>query len=71
MMESLEDILERSAKIAEREGARALCERARTLRDTVLDWRECAPSADERDDITRKILGLHVTLSRLMRGERA
>ena len=56
--------------LADTEEAGNLAERARALRGTVEDWQEAEPSSDERDDITRKVLGLHVALSKLLRGEK-
>lgn len=36
--------------------------RANGLRDTICDWQESTPSKDERDNISRKVLSLHVAL---------
>lgn len=47
------------------ERARAISDRALTLKDIILDWRESEPSADERNDITSKVIGLHVALRAL------
>jgi len=68
LLSAIDSVLQKLAAVDGREGARALSERATTLRDTVLDWQECAPSEGERHDITGKVLGLHVKLGRLLRG---
>lgn len=68
LLSAIDSVLQKLAAVDGREGALPLSERATALRDTVLDWQECAPSEDERHDITGKVLGLHVTLSRLLRG---
>lgn len=47
--------------------ARSLAERAARLRAVVLAWDRSPPTASERDDVAKKILGLHVGLSQLRR----
>ncbi len=72
LLSAIDFVLEKLAAahdLVEPDERRALVERAKTLRGTVEDWREVAPTEDERDDITEKILGLHVALSRMLRGE--
>ena len=45
-----------------------MSDRASTLRDVILNWRYTQVTPDERETVTRKVLGLHVALSRLAPG---
>ncbi len=70
LLMSINYVLTKIAGGAERKGSE-LVERAYCLRDVVLDWQLSPPSDDERDDITAKVLELHIKLSALLRSQRA
>lgn len=66
LLGAIATVLEKLDTVTNQGGARALAERALDLRRIILGWKTCVPSVAERNEVTSKVLGLHVALSRLL-----
>ena len=68
LLNSLNDVLEKLGQLEDQEATTELATRANDLKVIILDWQESAPNRDARDEVSKKVLGLHVALGRLTRG---
>jgi len=70
LLNAIHTVLQQLRDAEDPERAKELADRAKGLKALILTWSHASPSREDREAITKKVLGLHVAAGRLPRREK-